>query len=391
MEIDIYFDTIDFGSGQTAEDEDNKRLGDLIKTYNEKGSFPDLENVNIAILGVNEDRNSVNNSGCDLAPDAVRKYLYELFRSGNNLQIADLGNIHKGNTINDTYFALTSVVAELVSNKILPIIIGGSQDLTFANYRAYEKLKQIINIVAVDPIFDLGKKEEEITSKSYLSKIILQQPNFLFNYTNIGYQTYFVHQNAIELMKNLFFDTYRLGQVRSNMEEVEPLIRDADLLSFDVSAIRQSDAPGNKNASPNGFYGEEACKIARYAGLSDKLSSIGFYEVNPQIDNNGQTAHLVAQMIWYFIDGYANRNHDFPHKEKKDFVKYLVKIDDHDDEIVFYKSKKSGRWWIEVPVKTSLKAKYERHHLIPSSYKDYQIALKNDIPDKWWKAYQKLM
>ncbi len=391
MDIDIYFETVNFDGYEPAEETGRKKLGDVVKAYNKKGKFPDLENVDIAIIGVNEERNALNNSGCALAPDSVRKYLYELFRGGNNLKIADLGNIHKGNTIDDTYFALTSIVAELVSNNIIPIIIGGSQDLTYANYRAYEKLKQIINIVAVDPVFDLGKKEEEITSRSYLSKIILQQPNFLFNYTNIGYQTYFVDQEAIELMKNLFFDTYRLGTVRSNMEEVEPIVRNADMLSFDVSAIRQSDAPGNKNSSPNGFYGEEACQIVRYAGLSDKLSSIGFYEVNPKIDRNGQTAHLVAQMIWYFIDGFANRKHDFPLKEKKEFIKYLVKIEGHDDEVVFYKSKKSDRWWMEVPVKSSLKPKYERHHLIPCSYKDYQTAMENDIPDRWWKAYQKLM
>ena len=391
MDIDIYFEPINFGGYETTEENDSKKLGDIVEVYHQKDKFPNLENIDIAIIGVNEDRNAVNNSGCGLAPDSVRKYLYELFRGGNNIKIVDLGNILRGNTIDDTYFAVSTVVSELVSKNIIPVIIGGSQDLTYANYRAYEMLKQIINIVAIDPVFDLGKKEEEISSSSYLSKIILQQPNFLFNYTNVGYQTYFVNQDAIELMKNLFFDTYRLGTVRSNMEEVEPIVRNADMLSFDVSAIRQSDAPGNENASPNGFYGEEACQITRYAGLSDKLSSIGFYEVNPQIDRNGQTAHLVAQMIWYFIDGFANRKHDFPYKEKKKFVKYLVKIEGYNDEVVFYKSKKSDRWWMEVPVKSSLRPKYERHHLIPCSYKDYQTAMENDIPDRWWKAYQKLM
>ncbi|NTV38127.1 MAG: hypothetical protein HGA82_02950, partial [Anaerolineales bacterium] len=139
--------------------------------------------------------------------------------------IADLGNIRQGHKIEDTYFALSSIVAELVKNKIVPVIIGGSQDLTFANYMAYESLGQVINIVGIDSVFDLGKTEQALNSQSYLNKIILHQPNFLFNYTNIGYQSYFVDPEAISLMKNLYFDVYRLGAIRENLEEAEPLLQ----------------------------------------------------------------------------------------------------------------------------------------------------------------------
>ena len=391
MDIEIYFKPIDLTGYEYAEKSHLRRLGDVVKSYNTASGFPDLDNIDIAILGINEDRNAINNEGCANAPDIIRKKLYKLFEGGNKTKIADLGNIKKGNTINDTYFAVTSVVSELLKNDIIPVLIGGSHDLTYANYQAYESLEQVINIVAVDSVFDLGKSEEDFNSQSYLSKIILHQPNYLFNYTNIGYQTYLIDQEAIGLMKNLFFDIYRLGNVRANIEEVEPIVRNADLVTFDISSIRQTDAPANGNASPNGFYGEEICQIARYAGMSDKLTSIGFYEVNPKLDRQEQTSHLVAQMIWYFIDGFYNRKHDFPLQEKENYIKYLVSIKDHKDEIVFYKSKKSDRWWMEIPIKTNMKPKYERHYLVPCSYQDYQTACKDDIPDRWWQAYQKLM
>ena len=391
MDIEIYFKPIHLTGYEYAEKSHRRRLGDVVKSYNTASGFPDLDNIDIAIFGINEDRNAINNEGCASAPDIIRKKLYKLFEGGNKTKIADLGNIKKGNTINDTYFAVTSVVSELLKNDIIPVLIGGSHDLTYANYQAYESLEQVINIVAVDSVFDLGKSEEDFNSQSYLSKIILHQPNYLFNYTNIGYQTYLIDQEAIGLMKNLFFDIYRLGNVRANIEEVEPIVRNADLVTFDISAIRQSDAPANGNASPNGFYGEEVCQIARYAGMSDKLTSIGFYEVNPKLDRQEQTLHLVAQMIWYFIDGFYNRKHDFPLKEKENYIKYLVSIKDHKDEIVFYKSKKSDRWWMEIPIKTNMKPKYERHYLVPCSYQDYQTACKDDIPDRWWQAYQKLI
>lgn len=391
MDISIYFEPIDKDIFIDPATFRPRKLGDLIHTYTKDTTFPSTENVDIAILGVKEERRAFNNPGCSLSANYVRKHLYKLYQGNYNARIVDLGNIKSGHSIEDTYFAVTAVLSELIQNNILPIIIGGSQDLTFPHYLAYENLGQIINIVSVDSHFDIGNAEEDFNSRSYLSKIILHQPNFLFNYTNIGYQTYFVDQNAIELMNKMHFDTYRLGVVRANMEEVEPMVRNADLLSFDISAIRQSDAPGNINATPNGFYGEEACQIVRYAGLSDKLTSIGFYESNPAYDREEQTSHLLAQMIWYFIEGFYSRKQDFPIKSNNDYLKYRVNILNQNQEIVFYKSKKSDRWWMEVPCVDNMNIRYERHHLIPCSYADYQAACRNEIPERWWQMYQKLI
>ncbi len=392
MDISAFFEPVDLNVfPDTTESAGQSRLGSHVRIFSDAADFPDYTTFDLAIIGVKDDRNAVDNEGCAEAPDFVRKYLYQLYPGPFAMKIVDLGNIKKGFNVTDTYFALSSVVAEMVSNNVLPIIIGGSQDLTYANYQAYQSLGQIINIVAVDPMFDLGKSESELSAQSYLSSIILHQPNYLFNYANIGYQTYFIDQDALKLMKNLFFDTYRLGIVRESLEEVEPIVRNADLITFDVSAIRHSDAPGNANATPNGFYGEEACQITRYAGLSDKLTSIGFYEVNPKYDRDGTTAHLVAQMIWYFIEGYYNRAHDFPFRNEEDYLKYRVSISDHKEEIVFFKSKKTDRWWMEIPLPAEQRIKYERHYLVPCSYKDYQTACENDIPDRWWMVYQKLM
>ena len=169
------------------------------------------------------------------------------------------------------------------------------------------------------------------------------------------------------------------------------MVRNADILSVDIGAVRMAEAPGNANAGPNGFYGEEICQITRYAGLSDKMSSFGVFEYNPKLDRNSQTAQLIAQMVWYFIDGFYARKHDYPLENKNDFIKFTVTTQDFKDEIIFYKSKKSDRWWMEVPIRSKSKTKYLRHHLVPCSYKDYQTALANHIPDRWWQTYKKLM
>ncbi|HNY02888.1 MAG TPA: formimidoylglutamase [Bacteroidales bacterium] len=392
MEISAFFEPLDISEfPDTGEASGVMRLGNIIQIHTAEGGFPDYSGCHIALIGVTDDRGNTGNEGCGMAPNPIRKHLYSLNVGPYPVKMVDLGNIRTGFAVTDTYFALSAAVAEMIENNIVPVILGGSQDLTFAHYQAYQSLGQIINIVAVDPMFDLGKSDEEINARSYLSHIILHQPNYLFNYANIGYQTYFIDQDALRLMKNLFFDTYRLGIVRESIEDVEPIVRNADMLTFDISAIRASDAPGNANATPNGFYGEEACQILRYAGLSDKMTSVGFYEVNPSFDRNGQTAMLVAQMIWYFIDGYYNRAHDFPFRNEEDYLKYRVSIRDHKEEIVFFKSKKTDRWWMEIPLPAEQRIRYQRHYLVPCTYGDYQTACENDIPDRWWMAYQKLM
>lgn len=385
-----YFSPINISGLNGSNKYADTMYGKTMSIFSSANEFPDLENIDIAIIGVEEDRRALNNEGCGLAADFVRENLYRLFQGNYTSRIADLGNIRKGNTVDDSYFALTDVLSQLLKKNIVPVIIGGGQDLTYCNYLAYQKMEQTINIVSVDSMFDIGNGEEELHSQNYLSKIILHKPNILFNYSNVGYQTYFVDQNSIELMNKLYFDAHRLGTLRKSMEDVEPIVRNADVLSVDVSAIRQCDAPGNANASPNGFYGEEACQITRYAGMSDKLTSVGFYEINPAFDTNKQTAHLVAQMIWYFIDGYYNRKKDYPIGDKSEYTKYRVSITNNEHEIVFYKSNKSDRWWMDVPYPVNHKIKFERHHMVPCSYSDYETACKDELPDKWWQTFQKL-
>ena len=370
------------------------QLGSKVEMFS--NDFPNLETekFDIALIGVLEDRNAVNNQGTALGPDYVREKLYSLYQGSYHCRIVDLGNIKAGYKVTDTYVALKTVITELIKKDILPVIIGGGQDLTYAQYMAYEDLEQKVDLVVIDSKFDLDDSAEtdsiETTSTSYLNKIFLHQPNYLFNFSNIGYQTYFVNQDSLRVMEKLLFDVNRLGDFTNNMPVAEPVIRNANLISFDISAIRASDACANSNATPNGFYGEDACQMCRYAGMSDKLSSIGFYEFNPAFDRNGQTAMLLAQMIWYFIDGFYNRKKDFPLQPKSQYLIYRTSLKDQSHELVFVKSKKSDRWWMQVPYPVGMSGN-ERYHLVPCRYEDYQIAVSGEMPDLWWRTYQKLV
>lgn len=369
----------------------NSQLGSVITIY--ENEFPELEGIDMAVFGVMDDRKAVNNSGCAKAANAFREKFYQLHQGDYTAKIVDLGNIQQGHSVGDTYAAVKTVVSELIKMGVMPVIIGGGQDLTYAQYLAYENLEQRVDLVVVDPAFDLQEDSIEVsdtTSKSYLNKIMLHEPNYLFNFSNIGYQSYFVNRESLRVFDKLLFDVYRLGTFSGKIDQAEPVLRNADMISFDIGAIRSSDAFANRNAGPNGFYGEEACQICRYAGMSDKLTSMGFYEYNPELDKNGQTAILLSQMVWYFIDGYYGRKKDFPLQPKSAYIIYRTSLVADEHEVVFVKSKKSDRWWMQVPYPNT-KSVNERYHMVPCRYEDYQTANDGELPDLWWKTYQKLI
>ena len=368
-----------------------RQIGNSIVIFKEGDVFPALDEMVIAIIGVEEERLAIDNEGCGRGADAIRAALYPLFNHWKGINIVDLGNIKTGFEVNDTYFALNKVMMTLLKFHIVPVIIGGSHDLTFPIYQVYEHIGKLVNITSIDPRFDIGADNEAINSDSFMSHIILHKPCYLFNYTNIGYQNYYVDKDSIALMKQLLFDSYRLGLVKEDIEMTEPLIRNADIVTIDASAFRASDMPGVKNVSPNGFSGVEGCVMTRYAGLNQKVSSIGFFNYNPLFDVNSLGANNLAEMVWYFIDGFSFRQNDFPtEKNRDDFTRYIVQLENFED-IVFLCHKITERWWIDLSIKNEDKERYERHHFIPCSKLDYDIAMRSEVPDRWWQFYQKIM
>lgn len=384
MDISVYFSPIDIEKIEVQQDS--------IAHYTDFHShlrFPTLDDADIAIFGVLDSRGSSENH--DQGPDAIRKAFYPLFHHKQEIRIVDLGNIQKGATQQDTYHAIADVVFELNKKSVVALILGGSQDLTFGNYLAYQKLEQTVNLAVIDSKIDLVQEDRDgITSDDYLSKIIVHQPDYLFNFSAIGYQTYLVAPTINEFMQELYFDTHRLGVLQSDITRGESVLRNADMISVDVGVIRQSECIGKKEAEPNGFYGEEICQLMRYAGMSDKLSSIGMYEFMPQKDASGASAKLLGQMLWCFIDGYCSRKNDYPAGLKDEYIKYKIHVENTAHELVFYKSDKSDRWWMHIPYPPHKFVKFERHHLVPCNYEDYQNASRGHIPDIWWQTYQKL-
>lgn len=358
----------------------SQQLGSKVVLHTAE-DVPDLNKIRIAIIGVLDNRGDLNQTEeVDLIH--FRKEFYGLFPGNWDASIADLGNILQGNSISDTHFALRKVVSSLIKKKIIPIVIGGSQDLTYALYRGYDELEQMVNLVSIDSKFDFGKESDAVSASSYLTKIIIEEPNNLFNFSNLGYQTYNNSQEEIDLIDKLFFEAYRLGEISNNIALAEPVLRDADLVSLDLTSVKSSASGNYTSFIPNGFNGKEVCALSRYAGISDKVSLFGIFNHN----NSVQESVLIAQIIWYFIEGYHYRSNEYPFGSRENYIKYIIPLE---EELIFYKSNKTDRWWIEIPFISNSNNKLKKSSLLPCSYEEYLGACNQEIPERWWKAQRK--
>ena len=386
MDLKIFFSAIDDTIVHKIDDIHAFYHAIRVNTH----EMPDYKEADIAIIGLEEERGTLTNQGAAAGADEIRSKLYRLKSGTYSYRIVDLGNLRNGMTLEETHLRVKEVCSILLEHNVLPLLIGGTHDLDYGQFMAYEQMDKLISILNVDAFLDLEETDRLGVARQHIHKMLLHEPNYLFNYNQLGHQSYLIDPVSISLLEKLYFDVYRLGLLKENIHEMEPVIRNADMMTFDITAIKSCDAAGNANAQPFGLSGEEACQVCWYAGLNEKLSSAGFYEYNPDYDDEHQsTARVVATMIWYFIEGYYNRKNEQNFKSN-DYLRYVVTIDEDPHTLIFYKSKLSEKWWMEVNYPQG-KAKYARNCIVPCSYVDYQAANNGEVPERWISTHAKLI
>jgi arginase family enzyme len=348
------------------------QIGRVIKVYEDE--FPDLDDVDIVLVGCGEQRGGALLHVSEAAT-AIRHEFYNLYYWHHDIKLADIGNVKIGKANTDTYAALKIVLHELINEGKTVVVLGGSHDLTLAQYQAFADDKQLVDIVGVDAVVDINL-DSPFRSDNFLMELLTAEPNYMRHYNHIGFQSYFVHPRMLETMDKLRFDCYRVGSVKEHIEEMEPVIRNCHIFSFDISALAHAFAPAN-TLTPNGLNGEEACVLLQYAGMSGNMRSIGVYGYRPEKDVEQLTARQISQMLWYLMDGRSRGNREALMDEKESFNEYHTAFSEV--ETTFLQSKKTGRWWMQLPDK----------QFIACSYKDYLLASSNEIPERWLRAQER--
>ncbi len=348
------------------------QLGKHINAYEEE--FPDITNADMVLVGCGEMRGEggINNTE---GPNAIRSAFYGLFHWHKTVSVADIGNVKVGASIQDSYAALKTVVCELIEQGKRVVILGGSHDVTLAQYAAYTHLEQIIEATCVDARIDLNM-DSVLPADNFLMELLTGVPNFIRHYNHLGFQSYFVHPQMLEVIDSLRFDCFRVGKIKENLEEMEPPIRNSNLFSFDIASIQHAHAPANR-LTPNGFTGEEACTLMQYAGMSQNMSSIGIYGYNPDLDTHNLTAKQISHLLWYIMDGIYLGKKESRFEDRDNFFEFTMAF--AEVETVFLQSKKTGRWWMQI----------NGDKFIACSKQDYLIASNNDMPERWLRAMER--
>jgi arginase family enzyme len=386
LDLNDYFNPVSIERPDFENLSGNAGFPHNITIHTDNNPLKDISGFKVALLGVPDGRNSPNQGSSD-APDAIRRKLYSLARIPGKIKIIDLGNMKQGMAFNDTLAGLTDVLSILLKENIFPVITGGSSALVSAIDRSFSLLKTRYTMIAVDPRIDYSSSPDTPDSFNYLNGILSNHKSTFGHYINIGYQTYLNDQQVLNRFVRRHSELVRIGDVRQAIYLTEPLFRDADSAIFDISAVRQSDAPGTAIPSPNGFYGEEICLLSRYAGISDNLKIFGLFEVNPGLDSRSQTTGLAAQILWFFLEGFSQKQYETPSLSSGNsgrFIKYHVRVTDLEDDLIFVKSNLTERWWIE------LNDENNENIYVACSHDDYLKANRNEVPDRWVTASNRL-
>jgi arginase family enzyme len=353
---------------------DNDRLGSLlIRTEWNDSDLPD-----VAILGVTDDRANDASSFKD-TPDAIREQLYQLMAFSTTFRIVDLGNVKTGKEVTDTYAAVRLIAEEFTAMGVPLLFLGGNQSFTVPLLAGMEKNSSVLTVI--DDRIDNLAQEEVVSDDIFLNNLSTEA---IINV--IGVQSFFLSPDSKETFSEEFNGSLvTLGEVRNGIEEMEPFLRETDLVSFDFGSLKLSEAPGQIRNSPNGLTGEEACQLAWYSGISTNPGWFSIFGYNPSMDPNQCGAMMAAQIVWYFLSGRSKKLDEIPQDEAIDFMHFIVPIEGIPEPVTFLKHPVSKRWWMEVPSPDCDLFPLR----IPCSKKDYRKACKNEIPDRWWASFNK--
>ena len=372
MDLNDYFDPIEIDDFNILNLPEDNMLSEM-QIHTKDNPIENIDNYQVALFALADNKEEI------VGINKIREKFYSLVPINKSISLYDIGNIKHGKTKKDRFAALKDVTIKLINADVLPILICLDKNYHYAIYKAYSELGKLINLSGIDSKIDLNN--------NFLNEILINDSESLFSFCNIGYQQYFTGRKVIDKLAELNQEAFRLGRVRTDVSIVEPILRASNSLYINLSSVKQTDAPGNNDASPNGFYSEEICQLLKYGGISDKISSLAIYGFVADNDRNNQTAHLIAQMLWYFLDGFSNRIYEFPSQGNSNYTKFIVNINSTFNEIIFYKSENTGRWWVEIPY---IASENTRGYIIPCNYSDYQETCKNEVPTLWLKGYQKI-
>jgi len=331
---------------------------------------PRARKIAVALIGLDE-----------AVAGKTRAHLYATSWAFGKLVVRDLGNLRK-----ITPDFVIPLLRELHAAGITPILLGGDQAAFAAQYLAFAEINRQISLLSIDRTIKLNPVGN---GNLPLDNAVHSKGRQRYHLSHLGGQQHLIDPVIFDVFNAQAYEAVSLGPARGNLAALEPLLRDADLAGLDISAVNYNEAPARAGFHPSGFTLQEASQLAYYAGNSDKLSSFGLYGFDPAAgtETEGEiTAAAYAQLVWYFLQGFSRRQGDFP-VSSKGMLEYVVDLDGF-DQLTFWRSPRSNRWWVQVPAENHKGE--ERHRLVPCTYEDYlEASNEQRLPERLMAAFRR--
>lgn len=305
--------------------------------------------------------------------------LGRMFPSWEGIKVVVLGNLITSDNSGYNCSSFAEVIEKALKSGLYPIVI--SSELAYAKVfcEVYSRISPL----------QLGFISPALCSRlpNGLPNLIGMAGDLELSKNNsisiIASQVYYADSSWESNIKGTYYQQARLGAIRAAMQSAEPLLRDSNLLFVDLNAVRNSDFTSASSPTPNGLYAEEICQLMRYAGYSDNLKSMfisGFD--TPKLTENEIDITLVAQLLWYALDGLASRKNELPGLTSFASKEFYLDLGEQEPlTLNFMQSQNTGRWWLYVPTANSA------GRWIACDAEDYERAKHHELPYRWISLY----
>lgn len=269
----------------------------------------------------------------------VRRAFYQLSKLDFEVPLSDLGDLISGKTQKDTHYILEEVILACLVKGAIPVVIGGSNDLAYALFKALNSRQKSVNYTQINSLIQLNNQEQPLNEKNFLAKIFSDKKMKLGDYFHLAYQKHLNAKDVVNLMKEVDFEVLRLADMMGTMDEVEPFLRRADLVTLNCDAIESFSEPFSVHPQVNGLNRREICACMKEIGLGENLKSIGIFNYNTE-SKNLLNAQLLAQMLWYLVEGV---NIQKTHPKERQFETFIVMVENLN--YIFKRDTFSGLWY----------------------------------------------
>jgi formiminoglutamase len=253
--------------------------------------------------------------GAASGPEAIRSALYRLaadprFEQFEDLlgRTRDLGDLEISRNLELDQEHLGEALAPYLAEGTFVIVFGGGHETSYGHFQGYARAGQRVEILNWDAHADVRElKDGQGHSGSPFRQAIEDPSGMCRRYTAAGLQPHSVARAHLEYVRAHGRAIWQEEVTRDAIDELYRGVAGPTLVSFDLDAVRDAEAPGVSAPNSSGLTSSLWLAAANGAGRCPAVTSADVVELNPAVDRDTQTVRLAALTVWWLLRGRSER------------------------------------------------------------------------------------